>query len=140
MEKSGPDTERRKDLRLGIPTPFLIRINISKGKGIFKLRPKRFASTRNISTSGILLDSLVLNQNQMGRIISGQDRLILELDIPYLKKPLRITGKIIWSGKKDKRGKTVYEAGISFEDIKEKDRERLLPLLVNLCLKGKAKI
>jgi c-di-GMP-binding flagellar brake protein YcgR len=140
MENLSPGAERRKDLRLGILTPVSIKINITQGKGILQLRRRKKASPRNISISGILLDSLSLSQHQMRRVVDGSDKLALELEIPYLKKPLRVTGKIIWSAKKDKHGKTTYEAGISFEDIREKDKEKLLPLLLSLCLKGKAKI
>jgi len=140
MEKPRPDTERRKDLRLDMFEPLLIKFFISKGKSIFKLHPKKYASARNISINGALLELLALNKGQGGRIITGRDKLTMELEIPYLKRPLRVTGKIIWSAKKDKHGKTTYEAGISFKDIREKDREKLLPLLLNLCLKGKAKI
>ena len=140
MENLSTGAERRKDLRLGILTPVSIKINITQGKGILQLRRRKKASPRNISISGILLDSLSLSQHQMRRVVDGSDKLALELEIPYLKKPLRVTGKIIWSAKKDKHGKTTYEAGISFKDIREKDREKLLPLLLSLCLKGKAKI
>ena len=140
MENLSSGTERRKDLRLSLLAPVSIKINISQGKGILQLHRRKKASPRNISISGILLDSLTLSQHQMGRMVNGKDKLVLELEIPYLKRPLRIIGKIIWTAKKDKHGKTTYEAGISFKDIREKDREKLLPLLLSLCLKGKAKI
>ena len=140
MENLSPGQERRKDLRLGILTPASIKINITQGKGILQLQRKKKASPKNISISGIQLDSLKLSQHQMERVVNGKDKLALELEIPYLKRPLRVTGKIIWTVKKDKHGKTTYEAGVSFKDIREKDREKLLPLLLSLCLKGKAKI
>ena len=140
MEKPRPDTERRKDLRLDMFEPLLIKFFISKGKSIFKLHPKKYASTRNISINGALLELLALGKGQVGKIITGRDKLTLQLDIPSFKRPVRIQGKIVWMEKKDSRGKVVYEAGICFEDIKAKDRVKLLPLLVNLCLKGKAKI
>jgi len=140
MENLSSGAERRKDLRLGILTPVSIKINITQGKGILQFQRKKKAFPRNISISGILLDSLTLSQHQMGRVVNGNDKLVLELEIPYLKRPLRVIGKIIWSAKKDKHGKTTYEAGISFKNIREKDKDKLLPLLLSLCLKGKAKI
>ena len=140
MENLSPSPERRKDLRLDMFEPLLIRFFISKGKSIFKLHPKKSASTRNISINGALLELLTLKEGQVGKMITGRDKLTIELEIPLLKRPLRIRGKIVWVGKKDKHGKIVYETGICFEDIKAKDRVKILPLLVNLCLKGKAKI
>jgi len=140
MENLSPGAEKRKDLRLDILSPASIKINIIQGKGILQLFRRKKALPRNISISGLLLDSLTLSQHQMGRVVNGKDKLILELRVPYLKRPFRVTGKIIWTAKKDRHGKTIYEAGISFKDIREKDREKLLPLLLSLCLKGKAKI
>ena len=140
MENLSSDTERRKDLRLGIPHSVSIKVKVAKGKGILQLHQRKSATPRNISISGILLDSLALDKDQIDRVASGQDKLVLELEVPYLKKPLKIPGKIVWAARKDKHGKTTYEAGISFEDIKEKDKERLIPLLLSLCLKGKAQI
>ena len=140
MENLSPGAEKRKDVRLSMLTPSSIKINIIQGKGILRLHRRKKALPRNISISGILLDSLALSQHQIGRVVNGKDMLVLELEIPYLKRPLRVTGKIIWTGKKDKHGKTTYEAGISFEDMKEKDRENLLPLLLSLCFKDKDKI
>jgi len=138
MEKIKLEKERRKDIRLGMFEPFFIRIYVARHKGLFRLRPKRYASTKNISANGMLVELFALNKNQIERIISGKDKLILELDIPFLKKPLRIFGKIVWLEKRDRRGRTISVAGVSFQEIKEKDRERLLPLLISLCLKGKA--
>lgn len=140
MNKKRIEKERRKDLRVGISEPFLIRFRIVKKKGLPQVFPRRYATTSNISASGILVELPGLSSSQIERIIKNNDKLILELDTPYSKKPLKVKGKIVWLERKDRRGKLAHVSGIFFEDIKEEDREKLLLQLINLCLKGKAKI
>lgn len=136
MEKKNKHKEKRKDLRVGMSHPFLVRFQIKKQKGILHhLRPKKFASAKNMSVGGMFIELLTLKQGQLDRIISGQDKLILELQIPQIKRPLKFRGKITRLEKRDKYGKHMYLAGLCFEDIKEEDRERILHQLVSICLK-----
>jgi c-di-GMP-binding flagellar brake protein YcgR len=139
MERARTGKERRKDLRVNIFEPFLIKFQVSKG-GILRLYSKRYAPSSNISASGILVELPGLSRRQIDRLIENRDKLIIELDIPLLRKPLKTQGKIVWLEKRHRGGKTVNIAGISFETIKEKDREKLLLLLIYLCLKSKIKI
>lgn len=134
MEKK-IDKERRRDLRIGISRPFTVRFQIKKQKEIFSLWHKRFARAKNISVGGMFIEFPTLNQRQMDRIIGGKDKLILELETPDTKRPIRIMGRITRLEKRDKYGKPIYLAGLSFEDIKEKDREKILHQLINICLK-----
>lgn len=140
MEKNKSFAERRKDLRLNMLEPLFINLHIAKKKGLLFLQSKKHAPAENISAGGILLELPSLNQKQLKRILEGQDKIMLEMSIPLFKRAVKIPAKIIWIGKVDKRGKTVYIAGVSFTDIKEEDREKLLPFLIGLCLKGKANI
>lgn len=136
MDRKRVEKEKRRDLRVGVSKPFVLKFQIQKSKGIFKLPSKKFAISDNISVGGMSIELPALDQSQIDKIAKGQDKLVLELDIPSLKKPLRIIGKIVWLEKKDRRGQTVYRTGISFEGIKEKDREEILRSLISLCLKG----
>lgn len=136
MEKQNNNKERRKDLRVGMSKPFMIRFQIKKEKGIFNLRPKKLASAKNMSVGGMFIELPLLGQEQLDRVIKGKDKLILELEIPEIKRPIRIGGRITRLEKRDKYGKPIYVAGLSFEDIKEKDREQVLHHLINFCLKS----
>jgi len=140
MENKRANEERRRDLRLDMAKPFMLRLQIKKQKGLFKLRPKEVSAAENMSVGGISIELPTLDQRQIERIIKGQDELILELDIPRFNKPLKATGKIVWLEKRDRKGRTVYMAGLSFRDLKEKDREKLLLQLINLCLKSRVNI
>lgn len=139
MARAVSDKDKRQDLRVSISTPLAIKFRLLKGRGLSKFTRKKSAVTQNISANGLLVE-LPLHQEQIDKIVRGEDKLILELKVPHLHKPLIVSGKIIWWEKRDKRGKTVFLTGISFEEIREKEREKLLPLLLNLCLKGKASL
>lgn len=135
MEKKKIDKERRRDLRVGISRPFMIRFQIKKQKEIFNLWPKKIASAKNISVGGMFIELPALNQRQIDGIIEGKDKLILELVMPDIKRSIRVRGRITRLEKRDKYGEPIYVAGLSFEDIKEKDREEILHQLINMCLK-----
>lgn len=140
MEKKITHKERRKDLRISVPKLFTIKFRIKKEKGIFNLRPKKITRAENMSVGGIRIELPALDKKQIDRVIDGKDKLILELNIPYLKRPLRFTGKIVWLAKKDLRGKTTHVAGLSFEGLKGKDAETILHQLINLCLRESCNI
>ena len=140
MDKKQSERERRRDLRLGPEKPLTLKFCIKKSKGIFKLRAKKDFRVENMSLGGISIELPSLTQKQIDRVISGQDKLILELNIPSLKKPLRLPGKIAWLHKKDTSGKPIYVAGLSFEDLNAADREKLLSQLIGICLKSKVDI
>ena len=140
MDKKKTEQERRRDLRLGLEKPLTLRFRIKRSKGIFKLRAKKTFRVENMSLGGISIELPPLNQKQIDRVISGQDQLILELNIPSIKKPLRLPGKIAWLHKKDSSGNPIYVAGLSFEDLNARDREKLLSQLIGICLKNKVDI
>ena len=138
MEKTRiKDKENRRDLRLEISDSLQIRFCIAKKKNFLGLCRKKYASAKNISANGILVE-LPLKDWQIGRIMKGEDKIVLELKIPNFAKAMLINGKIIWWEKRYKRGKALYMVGISFDELNSNDREKILPLLLNLCVKGKA--
>lgn len=124
MDRNKESGEKRKDIRLNVAKSLIIKL---------QLPFKKPAAAENISTGGICIELPLLTQRQIKSITSGKKDLILELELSGLKKPLRIKGKIAWWQKKDKPSGV---AGISFEGLKEKDREEILRELLNLCLKG----
>jgi c-di-GMP-binding flagellar brake protein YcgR len=132
--------ERRRDVRVGTEKPLTLRFQIKRGKGIFKSRARKNFRVENMSLGGLSIELPPLKEKQLERIIQGKDQLILELNIPQIKKPLRLPGKIAWMHKKDSAGKSVYVAGISFDELSEVNREKLLSQLIGICLKGKVDI
>jgi len=134
------EKEKRRDLRISVSGPYTVRFLISKANKIFSLQRKKVAHARNLSVGGMFIELPALKEKQMQRIIAGKDKLILELETPGSKTPICIKGKITRLEKRDKFGKPVYVAGLSFEGIKEKDREEVLRQLVNICLKSGCRI
>ena len=136
MEIKRSEKERRRDIRVGMPRPFVIKFQIKKHKGFFPLRPKKLAAVQNMSAGGVFLEFLVLEQKEAERIMAGKDQLILEMKTPESKRPIRIKGKVIRLEKTGKYGKPTYVAGLCFEDIQEKDREEILHQLINTCFQS----
>jgi len=134
MDKKQVAQEKRRDLRLSTAVPFTLKLHIKKAKEIFNLRPKKTAEAQNISVGGVRIELPLLESRQIDRIIDGKDKLVLELDISYLKRPIKVLGKIVWLEKRDRHGKTFYVAGICFEGVSEKKREDILKQLVNVSL------
>jgi hypothetical protein len=135
MDRKKSEKEKRVDLRIGVHKSFPVKFQIKKPRGIFNLQAKQFTRAQNMSVGGMQLELPFLDRQRIERIIEGKDKLVLEFAIPSARKPLKVIGKIIWLAKKDRRGKTVYVAGVSFEGIKEEEQEKILRQLVNSCLK-----
>lgn len=134
MNKKQINEEKRRDLRLSTALPLTLKLNIKKTREILSLHPKRTAQAENVSVGGVRIELPLFDRKEIDRLIDGKDKLVLEFDIPYLKRPIKVLGKIVWLEKRDKAGKTLHVAGICFEDIKEKDREEILKELVNISL------
>lgn len=140
MEKEKTAQERRKEIRLGLETPLSFRFQIKSNKGTFKLQPKKTFRAGNMSLGGISIELPPMKQKQLERIINGEDQLVLELTVPNIKHPLRLTGKIAWLHTKHNADKPIYVAGLSFEDLNTMEREKLLLQLIGICLKSSVKI
>lgn len=140
MDKKNIGQDKRQDLRIATHKPFIIKFKIEKQKGVFDLKPRKLATVQNMSVGGMSVELPDLKEEQANRIVEGKDRLILELKTPQAKKPIRIKSKIIRLEKKTKHGKAVYIAGLSFKDIKEKEREEVLHQLISICLESGCRI
>lgn len=140
MDIGAADKERRKDLRLFIGKPLVLKFHIKKRKGLFRFLPKGISRADNMSVGGIAVELPALSRREIEGVINEDDQIVLEFDIPAFKKALRVTGKVAWLKKKDKTGRTVYVTGLSFQNLKEAEREQLLLHLLNICLKEEVKV
>ena len=136
MVKRKIEVEKRKDLRVETAEPITLKFRVKTQKGIFRFCRKKTARSRNLSVGGMRIELPLIEREEIENIIEGKKKLILELDIPHLKKPLKITGKLVWLEKRDMRGKNAYVTGVSFEGLSEKDREKILNQLINICIKN----
>ncbi len=80
--------------------------------------------SKNLSEGGVRF--------RTGEFISMACRLILELDIPMLTKPVKAISKVAWIKKTD-TGKD-YEVGNQFLEISKKDKELISQYVDSLSL------
>ena len=107
--------ERRQAMR--ITTTFTVTYMFSKKQNL-----KCTGKTDNLSTGGIRL--IVYEKLNKGTILS------LEFEIPEISSTVRASGKVVWtSGEfsdRDENGKRIFQAGIQFLQISEKNKNTLI--------------
>jgi len=80
--------------------------------------------SRDISSGGIHF--------RTGEFISMACRLILELDIPMLAKPVKAISKVAWIRKTDSGDD--YEVGNQFLEISKQDRDRISEYIESMSM------
>ncbi|MFH0877008.1 MAG: PilZ domain-containing protein [Candidatus Omnitrophota bacterium] len=132
--------ERRRDPRLGIFESLPIKFRIKKSGWLFSLVSKKTGAVQNMSVGGMFLELPFLKDKNAVRIMKGQAQLILEIKASRTRKPIRIKARVLRLEKGGATHKPMYVAGLSFEDIKEKDREEILHQLVSICLQSGSRL
>ena len=128
------ENDKRRDLRLKMSRPIVVKLEIKKPKGLFNIRRKKKSGVEDISVGGVRIELPVIERKEIDKIIEGKEKLVLELNLPSFRKPVKVVGKPVWLKKKDKGHKVVYVLGLSFEGISPHDREKILGQLINSCL------
>ncbi len=119
MNETNMSTEKRKYPRVKTHIPVRYR-KLRDGAGTVG-----FGSlTRDVSAGGIHF--------RTNEFISMACRLILELDIPMLTKPIKAISKVAWI-KKNNAGED-YEVGNQFLEISKKDKELISEYVNSLSL------
>ena len=94
--------------------------------------PVRYRELRDGADS-VAVDSLTCDVSADGlrfttnNLISTTCRLLLELDIPNLIKPIQAVSRVAWVGRTNAGGD--YEVGNEFMEITEKDKELIAKFL-----------
>lgn len=134
MPAKNLQTEKRRDLRVKMSKPLVVKFQIKKTRAALGLMPRKPSQVENLSVGGMKMELPVLERRQIDNIIEGKEKLVLELNFSFLKKPIKVVGRPVWLRRKDKGGKVIYVLGVSFEEISENERETILGQLVNACL------
>jgi len=121
-----------------------IRIKPSKAMGVkFSVVPdkkrKRFvkkANTQltNISGGGMFLELPYLKSDVIESLLSGKNKISLELKVPGYSSTMKILARAVWIDRKESSGRKVCAVGIRFDEINEEDRERLIRYMVDLII------
>ena len=124
-------TEKRKHLRIKMAKPQIVKFRIKKHRKLpISLVWQKKTKIENISVGGLKMGLPVLEKKQINSIIEGKKKLVLEFIFSTLKKPVKVTGNVVWVKSKGKS----YVLGVSFEGIKEKDQEVILAYMIKSCL------
>ena len=108
--------EKRKFIRLEEPMTIYYK-PIRKNK-----RSKRIAAwSRDISGGGIRI--------QASELLKNGDFLDIEVELPNLKNPVRVTGEVVWQ----KSG----EAGVLFRDVAPKELHRIFEYIYTIGISQK---
>ncbi len=100
--------ENRKFSRVQVRIPVKFR-KLQDGAGIEGIG----SVSNNLSEGGIRF--------RTSEFVSMACRLILELDVPLVSKPIKAISKVVWIRKSDSRNE--YEVGNRFLDMSKKDKE-----------------
>ena len=113
--------ERRRDIR--IDKTLSVRYTVEK-----KPRLAINSVTKNISTGGMLLETC---EKLMVETLLG-----LEIEIPNYRKAIAADGKVVWvkeNPQVDQAGKRVFNTGIKFVNMKDRQKEFLNQYISSLA-------
>jgi hypothetical protein len=132
--------DRRKFTRLSLEPPLAVNFKSVPLKISFRLSHKGKALGKNISIGGGLLVELdIKSKGEIGKLLSGREKLSLEISVPGQRSPLKVLGRVVWLKKMDKTGH-LYQAGLSFDNINEDTKEGLVHSMIDLCFKQKCEL
>lgn len=137
MENISRQDERRRDLRVATSKPLMIKLYIKKVGGFFNFRRFKRSRVKDISVGGVCLELPVLKDSQIKRVQEGLDNLVLELKLPKANKTIKLNSKISRIEKGAGAQEDQYIAGLSFDEMRQEDREKLLYELMNMCLESR---
>jgi len=105
------NTEQRKDMRIKVHVPLSFR-KLRDGAGVRGVS----SISKNLSGDGVCF--------RTSQFVSMACRLILELDIPKLEKPIKAISKVTWIRKTGSG--TEYEIGNRFLEMSKVDKANIL--------------
>jgi len=109
MEKG--TVEQRKNMRIKVHVPLSFR-KLRDGAGVRGVS----SISKNLSQDGVCF--------RTSQFVSMACRLIVELDIPKLEKPIKAISKVTWIRKTGSG--TEYEIGNRFLEMSKMDKENIL--------------
>ncbi len=136
MVSKASGEDRRRDIRVKLSKPLVIKIHLEKGKRFFGWKIKKKANVKDMSVGGMCVEFPVFSEAQAKLIARNKDRFILEFKVPEYKKPIKVKSKLVRVVKGTKPDEPPFIAGFYFENIKEKDREKLLDKLINFIFEN----
>lgn len=137
MEKSqqgGP--ERRRYIRLNTVFPVELEIVSSDGKEVLSGFHQSF--TRDVSEGGICLEINNLKDELAGRLNDKTAKMRLQINVPFSAKPISAEADAAWLKKIKEDHPNKFLIGISYKQIADRDRRRIVNFARLLWFKQKA--
>ncbi|RKY32165.1 MAG: hypothetical protein DRP74_03145 [Candidatus Omnitrophota bacterium] len=133
------DKERRKFIRLNLDKPIKVEVKSVPLKVSFGSLLASGALGKNISIGGgLLIELAIKSEAEIGKFLYGKKKLSLRINIPGMSS-IRAKGRVVWLKKMEKQS-NLYRAGISFDNINEITREKLIHAMIDLCFRQECDI
>ena len=116
MNKPDISTEKRQAPRVKTGIPIRYK-ELGDGAETFGVG----SFTTDVSTGGLRFGT--------NKFISAARRLMLEIDIPTLTKPIKAVSKVAWIRKADAGEDYQYQVGSQFMEITQKDQDLIAKYL-----------
>ncbi len=121
-------TERREYRR--VPTKLVARYRIVSGRDSAHVSQLLTGTVGNVGGGGVLLHVEALTSG--GLHISFNDDMdiqnwvALEFQLPSGGAPIRVMTQVAWYQRRATDGRSLYDVGLEFKDIRPEDRQRIL--------------
>lgn len=124
--------ERRKFVRFPFKHPFTIKYKVAK------IEPphdkKTHATVRNVSGGGMFLEIDDMPDEIIQKLLTGKYDVILDVIMPDDPNPILAHARIVWIDRTYKHKTGKHGVGVSFTQICEEDRERLMTYMIEKFL------
>jgi hypothetical protein len=130
MKEERHHIERRKYIRLQSVFPVEFKLLSKDGKREVTDFMQGF--TADISKGGILLRAGRIKADVAKRIQKGEGDLLLHINIPYGRDPIAARAGVAWMTTVKEHEKDLCLIGLSFRDISDKNRKRLVGYTMSL--------
>lgn len=127
--------ERRRYLRIKPTKPVKARFKVVPGRKQKPVLRRGRSYTRDISGDGMFIELPHMKDEIAEALLSGKNKIVLDLKIPGSRAKVKIVGRAMWMDKKGTARRRTCGVGIRFDEISEHDRERLLQYMLELVLK-----
>ena len=129
-------TERRIYIRLNTVFPVEFEILSPDGKEVLSEFHQSF--TRDVSEGGICLEINNLKDELAGRLYKKTAKMRLQINVPFSAKPVSADADAVWIKKIKEDHPNKFLIGISYRQIDDKDRRRIVNFARFLRFRQKA--
>jgi len=128
--------ERRRYVRLSPPKPIQVKyrfVDDDSDPGV----SSESSLSRSVGGGGLFLELPDLEPGTIEKLLKGEKKLSLAIDVPNVPKPIKALAKVIWMEGRQEGERHFYGVGVSFIRIDEDDRHEILNYIIESSLQQK---